>query len=175
MARNADAKTQAEALDGTPYIALFRETGRAGDFAEGGEKERAARAGTLAGDLGAAYSGPAIDVAVGFYELFQNHFFNSCLYLTLGNGDPQIRHVHRKVFLPTYGVFDEERFVDRGQDGVRAFDTAWGRVAILICEDAWHSLAATIAALDGAQVTLLPPPSPPPAPPVAQEPPKLPP
>src|SRR5258708_416838 len=160
MARNADAKTQAEALDGTPYIALFRETGRAGDFAEGGEKERAARAGTLARDLGAAYSGPAIDVAVGFYELFQNHFFNSCLYVTLGGKEPVIRHVHRKVFLPTYGVFDEERFVDRGQDGVRAFDTVWGRVAILICEDAWHSLAATIAALDGAQVILVPSASP---------------
>jgi len=160
IARIAGVIAQAAALDGKPDLVVFPETATSGYFVEGGVKELAVTAGTLARDLGAAYSGPAIDVAVGFYELFQNHFFNSCLYVTLGSGDPQIRHVHRKVFLPTYGVFDEERFVDRGQDGVRAFDTAWGRVAILICEDAWHSLAATIAALDGAQVILVPSASP---------------
>jgi len=46
-------------------------------------------------------------------------------------------------------MFDEERFVDRGFE-VRAFDTSWGRAAMLICEDAWHSLTGTVAALDGA-------------------------
>ena len=158
--RIADVIAQAAALDGKPDLVVFPETATSGYFVEGGVKELAVTAGTLARDLAAAYSGPAIDVAVGFYELFQNHFFNSCLYVTLGGKEPEIRHVHRKVFLPTYGVFDEERFVDRGQDGVRAFDTAWGRVAILICEDAWHSLAATIAALDGAQVILVPSASP---------------
>src|SRR5439155_811777 len=70
-----------------------------------------------------------------------------------------VKHVHRKVFLPTYGVFDEERFVERGHE-VRAFDTRFGRAAILICEDAWHSLTATIAALDGAQLLILPSASP---------------
>ena len=64
---------------------------------------------------------------------------------------PGIRHVHRKVFLPTYGVFDEERFVEPGMS-VRAFDTRWGRAAMLVCEDAWHSLMPTLAALDGAQL-----------------------
>jgi len=70
------------------------------------------------------------------------------LYASLGGKDAGVRHVHRKVFLPTYGVFDEERFVDRGRE-IRAFDTRWGRAAILICEDAWHSLSGTIAALQG--------------------------
>jgi NAD+ synthase (glutamine-hydrolysing) len=41
--------------------------------------------------------------------------------------------------------------VDRGY-GIRAFDTTAGRVAVLVCEDAWHSLSGAIAALDGAQV-----------------------
>ena len=158
--RIADVTAQAAALDGKPDLVVFPETATSGYFVEGGVKELAVTAGTLARDLAAAYAGPPIDVAVGFYELFQNHFFNSCLYVTLGGKEPEVRHVHRKVFLPTYGVFDEERFVDRGQDGVRAFDTTWGRVAILICEDAWHSLAATIAALDGAQVILVPSASP---------------
>ncbi|HEY0733888.1 MAG TPA: NAD+ synthase [Herpetosiphonaceae bacterium] len=64
---------------------------------------------------------------------------------------PGIRHVHRKVFLPSYGVFDEARFVESGHH-ITAFETRWGRAAILICEDAWHSLTGTIAALDGAQI-----------------------
>jgi NAD+ synthase (glutamine-hydrolysing) len=65
-----------------------------------------------------------------------------------------IHHVHRKVFLPTYGLFDEERFVERG-NSVRAFDTPIGRVAMLVCEDAWHSLSGTLAALDGAEIVLV--------------------
>src|SRR5690349_16790871 len=150
---------QASQLDPKPDLVVFPETATSGYFVEGGVKELAVTAGTLARDLATAYQGPAIDVVVGFYERFQNHIYNSALYATLGK-QPDVRHVHRKVFLPTYGVFDEERFVDRGQDGVRSFDTSWGRVAILICEDAWHSLAATIAALDGAQVILVPSASP---------------
>jgi len=44
---------------------------------------------------------------------------------------------------------------------VHAFDTGWGgRAAVLICEDAWHSIAGTIAALDGAQLILVPSASP---------------
>ena len=64
---------------------------------------------------------------------------------------PGVRHVHRKFFLPTYGVFDEKRFVSRGRT-VRAFSSRFGTVAVLICEDVWHSITATLAALKGAQV-----------------------
>jgi NAD+ synthetase len=153
--------TQAARLDPPPQLVVFPEAATSGYFVEGGVKEVAVTAGTLFRDLQAAYHGSALDVAVGFYERFQNHFFNSCLYATLGGEHAAVRHVHRKVFLPTYGVFDEERFVDRGQDGVRAFDTGWGgRAAVLICEDAWHSLSATIAALEGAQLIIVPSASP---------------
>jgi NAD+ synthase (glutamine-hydrolysing) len=62
-----------------------------------------------------------------------------------------IRHIHRKIFLPTYGVFDEARFVEAGHH-IAAFDTRYGRAAMLICEDAWHGISGTVAALDGAQV-----------------------
>ncbi len=92
-----------------------------------------------------------MDVGLGFYEIWNNSIYNSAIYVTLGGEAPIIRHVHRKVFLPTYGLFDEERFVDRGFE-IRAFDTSWGRAAMLICEDAWHSMSGTVAALDGAQV-----------------------
>src|SRR5438309_11470745 len=152
---------QAAQLEPTPELVIFPETATSGYFVEGGVKELAVTAGTLARDLAAAYQGPTIDVVVGFYERFQNHIHNSALYVTLTKKKPEVRHVHRKVFLPTYGVFDEERFVDRGQDGVRSFETGWGgKAAILICEDAWHSRAATVAALEGAQLIIVPSASP---------------
>ena len=161
VARIGAVVTQAAQLDPKPDLVVFPETATSGYFVEGGVKELAVTAGTLARDLAAAYQGPAIDVAVGFYERFQNHIHNSALYVTLDRKKPRVRHVHRKVFLPTYGVFDEERFVDRGQEGVRSFETSWGgKAAILICEDAWHSLAATVAALEGAQLVIVPSASP---------------
>jgi len=161
VARIGAVVGQAVQLDPKPDLVVFPETATSGYFVEGGVKELAVTAGTLARDLAAAYQGPAIDVVVGFYERFRNHIYNSALYVTLEKKKPEVRHVHRKVFLPTYGVFDEERFVDRGQDGVRSFETSWGgKAAILICEDAWHSLAATVAALEGAQLVIVPSASP---------------
>src|SRR5690349_24999020 len=66
--RIADVIAQAAALDGKPDLIVFPETATSGYFVEGGVKELAVTAGTLARDLATAYSGPAIDVAVGFYE-----------------------------------------------------------------------------------------------------------
>src|SRR5437868_4929736 len=149
-------------LDPPVDLVILPETATSGYFVEGGVRDVAVTAGTLFRDLSVeheAAAAPPIDVAVGFYEVFQNHFYNSCLYASLGNASPRILHVHRKVFLPTYGVFDEERFVDRGRD-IQAFDTRYGRVAILICEDAWHSITGTIAALEGAQLVIVPSASP---------------
>src|SRR5205809_4944014 len=148
-------------------LVIFPETATSGYFVEGGVRDVAVTAGTLFRDLTVeheAAGAPPVDVAVGFYEVFQNHFYNSCLYASLGNASsgnasPGVKHVHRKVFLPTYGVFDEERFVDRGRE-IRAFDTRWGRAAILVCEDAWHSLSGTIAALQGVSLVIVPSASP---------------
>src|SRR5256885_10695094 len=169
-------------LDPPVDLVVFPETATSGYFVEGGVRDVAVTAGTLFRDLTIVHEAagsPPLDVAVGFYEVFQNHFYNSCLYASLGNASsgnaslssaspgnassgsasPRILHVHRKVFLPTYGVFDEERFVERGRD-IQAFDTRFGRVAILICEDAWHSITGTIAALQGAQLLIVPSASP---------------
>jgi len=143
-------------------LVVFPEAATSGYFVEGGVRDVAVTAGSLFRDLTdqhRAAAAPPVDVAVGFYEVFQNQFYNSCLYASLGGPAAGVKHVHRKMFLPTYGVFDEKRFVQRGHD-VRAFDTGNGRAAILICEDAWHSLSATLAALDGAQLIILPSASP---------------
>jgi NAD+ synthetase len=148
---------EAGALPDPPDLLLLPETALSGYFLEGGVREQARTAEQVAEDIAATHKAsgaPPLDLALGFYELWRNCHYNSCLYLSLGAGRPLIRHVHRKVFLPTYGVFDEERFVEAGAE-VRAFDTAWGRAAMLVCEDAWHSLMPTLAALDGAQVLLI--------------------
>lgn len=164
LARIGGILREAAELQPRVDLVVTPETSTSGYFLEGGVRDVAVTAGTLFRDLAALHGEaklPPVDVAVGFYEVFRHRFHNSCLYATLAGEKSQVRHVHRKIFLPTYGVFDEERFVERGSEGVRAFDTGWGgRAAILICEDAWHSIAGTIAALDGAQLIIVPSASP---------------
>jgi predicted amidohydrolase len=68
--------------------------------------------------------------------------------------DGEIRHVHRKLFLPTYGLFDERRFFAAG-DLLRAVPSRLGLgVGIAICEDFWHLNVAQLLALDGAQLLI---------------------
>ena len=88
-------------------------------------------------------------------ESADHRFFNSAVYFE----DGAVRHVHRKVYLPTYGMFDEQRYFARG-DRIRAFDCKFGRVAMLICEDLWHPSTIYLAALDGALAVLCPSSSP---------------
>lgn len=89
-----------------------------------------------------------IDVIVGFvHEDTRHRYFIAAAYLA----DGQVRHVHHKVYLPTYGMFDEGRFFDSGER-VRAFDTRFGRLGVLICEDFWHASPPYLLWLDGADL-----------------------
>ncbi len=91
-----------------------------------------------------------IAIAVGFVEATSDYrFFNSAIFLDGG----EIRHLHRKVYLPTYGLFDEQRYLARGER-FRAFDSRFGRMGMLICEDFWHLSAPYILAMDGATTLL---------------------
>jgi predicted amidohydrolase len=91
-----------------------------------------------------------ISIAFGFVEETKDFlFYNSAVYLE----DGLIKHVHRKVYLPTYGMFDEARYFARG-DRIRAFDTRFGGFAMLICEDAWHPSAVYVAVMDSADYLL---------------------
>lgn len=92
-----------------------------------------------------------IDLVVGFVDEDRRHrFFIAAAYLSQG----QVVHVHHKVYLPTYGLFDEGRFFAWG-DSLRAFDTRFGRMGILICEDFWHASPPYLLWLDGADLLLL--------------------
>ncbi len=97
-----------------------------------------------------------LELIVGAVEESEDfRFFNSALYFR----DGALMHIHRKVYLPTYGLFDEARYLARG-DRIRGFPSALGRTAILICEDLWHPSTAYIAALDGAVAIVCPSSSP---------------
>ncbi|HEX9564959.1 MAG TPA: NAD(+) synthase [Gemmatimonadaceae bacterium] len=161
LTRLREIFAQVRMLSPHPNVLHFPETVLSGYFVEGGVRDVAVTAGSLARDLDQAYAdGPddrarrPLDVVAGFYEKWRDTLYNSAAYVRLGDGAARVLHVHRKNFLPTYGLFDEERFVERGHD-LRAFDTPWGRAAMLICEDAWHSVTGMVAALDDAQVVFL--------------------
>lgn len=97
-----------------------------------------------------------IDVIVGLVEESRDHrFYNSVVYIHEG----RILHVHRKVYLPTYGLFDEQRYFAAG-DAIRSFDTRLGRMGILICEDMWHLSAGLILGLGSIEFLIAPSASP---------------
>ena len=89
-----------------------------------------------------------VDLVVGFVEEDRRHrYYTAAAYIHRGH----LLHVHRKVYLPTYGLFLEGRDLAPG-DSVRAFDAPWGRTGMLICEDFWHASPPYILWLDGADV-----------------------
>jgi len=84
-----------------------------------------------------------------------HRYFNASLYLSNG----ELAHLHRKVYLPTYGMFDEQRYLAPG-DRFRSFKTPFGRAGILICEDIWHLSSAYILSLEGVDLIICPSASP---------------
>jgi N-carbamoylputrescine amidase len=146
-----------------PELIVLPEAAMTGYFLEGGVYELAFTTEAFAQRLNdewlAAGGNNAVDVVCGFYENDGGTYHNSALYVTLSGSGPRIVHVHRKMFLPTYGVFDEERFLARGRK-LSVFPTPFGTAAMLICEDAWHSIMPTIAALKGARMIIGPSASP---------------
>lgn len=92
-----------------------------------------------------------LDIVTGFIEETPRHIFhNSAVHLSGG----EILHVHRKIYLPTYGMFDERRYYGAGWD-VGAYDTPNIRAATLVCGDAWHLSLPYLAAHRGADLILI--------------------
>ena len=89
-----------------------------------------------------------VDLMVGFVDEDRRHrFFIAAAYLARG----EVIHVHHKVYLPTYGLFDEGRFTRAG-DRIRTEEVGEPlcRVGLSICEDFWHASLPMIQAQDGA-------------------------
>lgn len=92
-----------------------------------------------------------IGCVIGFAEAGRVHTYNSAAYLERG----EVRHVHRKLYLPTYDIWEERKHFTPG-DAMRAFDTEIGRVAVMLCGDAWQPAVAVLAVQDGARVLIVP-------------------
>ncbi len=144
---------------GSTDLLVLAETVLSGYFVEGGVEEVARTPAEVATRLGPPPAG-APDLVLGMYERGPGTtLHNAALHLTPGGGGDvagaawEVLHLHRKVFLPTYGLFDESRFVQAGTR-FRAYDTRFGRMGLLICEEMLHSLPPTILALDGADLLL---------------------
>ena len=93
-----------------------------------------------------------MSVVVSFVEESSDHkLFIAAALLE----NQAVRHVHRKVFLPTYGLFDERRFFAPGST-IRAANSERLdlRLGISVCEDFWHLATPQLLALDGAQVLI---------------------
>ncbi len=92
----------------------------------------------------------SISIAVGFVERGSDHgIYNAAMFLE----DGELKHIHRKIYPPTYGMFEEGRYFSAGRS-VRAFDSKLGRLGILVCEDMWHISLPYLLAMDGAETIL---------------------
>jgi len=163
-ARNlADAgEAFAQLAANPPDLVALPEAALTGYFLEGAVYDLALPAASFASDLARAWrkaSAAPTDIAAGFFENDGGTYYNSAIYVRVESGSERIVHVHRKMFLPTYGVFDEERFLSRGHK-LGVFATGFGPMAVVICEDAWHSIVPTIAAVKGARILIVPSASP---------------
>ncbi len=90
------------------------------------------------GDLLTASHG--VDIVIGAAMKVEGRTFNSGLYLSRG----ELTHLHHKVHLPNYGMFEEARYFFKGES-IETFQTRAGKTAMLVCEDLWR--AQTVADL----------------------------
>lgn len=100
--------------------------------------------------LGVAAGVPGLLVAVGFVEETDEHRYCNSAALVR---DGALVGLHRKVYLPTYGLFDEGRFTRTG-DRIRTHDAGMpiGRIGLSVCEDFWHASLPMLQACDGASL-----------------------
>ena len=89
-----------------------------------------------------------ISIICGGVEEDENFsIYNSAFFISNG----EIKTTQRKIYPPTYGIFEELRYFSKG-DKCSAFDTKFGKAGMLVCEDMWHISLPYILALDGAKI-----------------------
>src|SRR5262245_9366703 len=92
-----------------------------------------------------------IAVVAGFVERAKGAGIYNAAACFLGG---KLAHLHRKVYLPTYGMFDEGRDFGAG-DVFRTFAAPWGRTGILICEDFWHLSSSYLLSQEGMETLIV--------------------
>jgi predicted amidohydrolase len=151
-----------QAQDEHVDLLTLPETSTSGYFLEGGVLESSLTANALVEKLTDLLAGRihrTLDVVLGFYQNEGGNLYNSVAHLEVAQEGVRAMGVYRKFFLPTYGVFDEDRFVSRGRN-LCISPSKVGRLGLLVCEDVWHSIMPTLCAVNGAQVLIVPAASP---------------
>jgi len=88
-----------------------------------------------------------IDIVAGFVEDGPGHrFHNVAAYFS----DGRLVHLQRKLYLPTYGMFQEGRDFSPGES-LRSFEGPHGPAGLLVCEDLWHMTCPWLLAHEGAE------------------------
>jgi N-carbamoylputrescine amidase len=72
------------------------------------------------------------------------------------DSDGSLKGLYRKMHIPDDPLYYEKYYFTPGDLGFRAFDTAFGRIAPLVCWDQWYPEGARLASLAGADVLFYP-------------------
>ena len=88
------------------------------------------------------------DIVLGFAEESDSYaIYNSSAYISEG----KIIHTHRKIYPPTYTIFEELRYFSAGKK-CDVFESKFGKTGMLVCEDMWHLSLPYTQAMKGAKI-----------------------
>ncbi|MCY7360727.1 MAG: hypothetical protein LH629_01455 [Ignavibacteria bacterium] len=91
-----------------------------------------------------------ISIICGLVEEDENFaFYNSAIFIS----DGEIKFAHRKIYPPTYGLFEEFRYFSGGNECI-SHETKFGKLGLLVCEDMWHMSLPYNLAMSGAQILI---------------------
>ncbi len=146
------AEAAAQAIEEGCGLAVMPECAVQGYLVQGANAELAMTAEAAAAALARRLpQAEGFQAVFGLYESSDGQPWNSAVHARLTRGRAEVIQVHRKFFLPTYGVFDEARYTQAGSSvGSRE------GIGVLICEDLWHSIMPALCALDGAWILAVP-------------------
>ncbi|MEA3372593.1 MAG: nitrilase-related carbon-nitrogen hydrolase [Campylobacterota bacterium] len=133
----SDALDQIQQFAGSTDVIVFPELALNGYLLQDKVYEDAWKMEELGDLIAASHS---VDIVIGAAMKIDGRTYNSGLYLSRG----EISHLHHKVHLPNYGMFEEARYFFKG-DQIETFQTRAGKTAMLVCEDLWR--AQTVADL----------------------------
>src|ERR1700712_1972855 len=72
------------------------------------------------------------------------------------DADGSLLGIYRKMHIPDDPLYYEKFYFTPGDIGFRAWDTAYGKIGVLICWDQWFPEGARLTALQGAQILFYP-------------------
>ncbi|MGD6810970.1 MAG: agmatine deiminase family protein [Candidatus Bathyarchaeia archaeon] len=92
-------------------------------------------------------------IIVPLFECLNGKFYNSAVVI---NADGNLLETYHKIHVPQDPLFYEQNYFELGDLGYKIYDTAYAKIAVLICYDQWFPEAARICTLKGADIIFYP-------------------